>query len=144
MKLALVTRRYPPFIGGAEKVLSYLAPALAAEGADVTVLTSHAPGLAEMEDVAAPDGRLRIVRLAAPPRLEVGAPRHVRRPAGAREGARHADRGLAPGPGQAPRRAADPGRRRPPARRPGGARRAAEAGRLGGPAGRVGRAGRPA
>ena len=45
MKLALVTRRYPPLIGGAEKVLSYLAAALAAEGADVTVLTSRMPGL---------------------------------------------------------------------------------------------------
>ena len=33
LKLALVTRRYPPLIGGAEKVLSYLAVALAAEGA---------------------------------------------------------------------------------------------------------------
>ncbi len=46
MKLALVTRRYPPLIGGAEKVLSYLASALADEGAEVTVLTSRAPGLA--------------------------------------------------------------------------------------------------
>jgi glycosyltransferase involved in cell wall biosynthesis len=45
MKLALVTRRYPPLIGGAEKVLSYLAAGLAAEGADVTVLTSRQPGL---------------------------------------------------------------------------------------------------
>src|SRR4051794_31430881 len=45
MKLALVTRRYPPLIGGAEKVLSYLAAALAAEGAEVTVLTSRMPGL---------------------------------------------------------------------------------------------------
>ena len=43
-KLALVTRRYPPLIGGAEKVLSYLAEALAREGAEVTVLTSQAPG----------------------------------------------------------------------------------------------------
>jgi hypothetical protein len=32
--LALVTRRYPPQIGGAEKLLSYLARALADEGAD--------------------------------------------------------------------------------------------------------------
>src|SRR5215217_7701117 len=66
MRLALITRRYPPLIGGAEKVLSYLAPALAAEGADVTVLTSRAPGqdLAEVEEVAVPDGRLRVVRLA--------------------------------------------------------------------------------
>ncbi|MGO9921522.1 MAG: glycosyltransferase family 4 protein [Isosphaeraceae bacterium] len=44
LKLALVTRRYPPSIGGAERVLSYLASALAAEGADVTVLTSQPPG----------------------------------------------------------------------------------------------------
>jgi glycosyltransferase involved in cell wall biosynthesis len=44
LKLALVTRRYPPLIGGAEKVLSYLASALAAEGADVTVVTSQIPG----------------------------------------------------------------------------------------------------
>ncbi|HKI19844.1 MAG TPA: glycosyltransferase family 4 protein [Isosphaeraceae bacterium] len=43
IKLALVTRRYPPLIGGAEKVLSYLASALAVLGADVTVLTSQAP-----------------------------------------------------------------------------------------------------
>jgi glycosyltransferase involved in cell wall biosynthesis len=41
LKLALVTRRYPPLIGGAEKVLSYLAMALSAEGADVTVLTAQ-------------------------------------------------------------------------------------------------------
>ena len=45
LKLALVTRRYPPLIGGAEKVLSYLARALAAEGAEVTVVTSRMPGL---------------------------------------------------------------------------------------------------
>ena len=45
LKLALVTRRYPPLIGGAEKVLSYLAEALAAEGADVTVLTSQDAGV---------------------------------------------------------------------------------------------------
>ncbi|MGP0067220.1 MAG: glycosyltransferase family 4 protein [Isosphaeraceae bacterium] len=79
MKLALVTRRYPPLIGGAEKVLSYLATALAAEGADVTVLTSRIPGLglADREDVPieaasrvrskgddATRGRLTVVRLA--------------------------------------------------------------------------------
>ena len=39
-----MTRRYPPLIGGAEKVLSYLAPALAAEGAEVVVLTARPPG----------------------------------------------------------------------------------------------------
>jgi glycosyltransferase involved in cell wall biosynthesis len=77
LKLALVTRRYPPLIGGAEKVLSYLAEALAAEGADVTVVTSKIPGLelAAREEVpvamTASDGRkgqvargrLRVVRL---------------------------------------------------------------------------------
>src|SRR5271156_2313341 len=45
MRLALVTRRYPPLIGGAERVLSYLAPALAAEGAEVDVLTARIDGL---------------------------------------------------------------------------------------------------
>ena len=66
MRLALITRRYPPQIGGAEKVLSYLAPALAREGAEVTVLTSRAPGPASaaVEEVAAAPGRLTVVRLA--------------------------------------------------------------------------------
>ena len=40
MKIALITRRYPPLIGGAEKVLSYLAAALATEGHQVRVYTS--------------------------------------------------------------------------------------------------------
>jgi glycosyltransferase involved in cell wall biosynthesis len=77
LKLALVTRRYPPLIGGAEKVFSYLAGALAVEGADVTVVTSQMPGKelsvpAELpvgaankakvkEDIRA--GRLSVVRL---------------------------------------------------------------------------------
>ena len=69
MKVALITRRYPPLIGGAEKVLSYLAPALAAEGAEVTVLTARPPG-----DFTTPEaptrieskwsGRVTVVRLA--------------------------------------------------------------------------------
>lgn len=77
LKLALVTRRYPPLIGGAEKVLSYLATALAGERADVTVLTSRSPGselgseetpAGHPESLAAQanrpdDGRLRVVRL---------------------------------------------------------------------------------
>jgi glycosyltransferase involved in cell wall biosynthesis len=66
LKLALVTRRYPPLIGGAEKVLSYLAEALAREGAEVTVLTSRAPGtegLPPHEEIAVPGGRLHVVRL---------------------------------------------------------------------------------
>jgi glycosyltransferase involved in cell wall biosynthesis len=77
MRLALVTRRYPPLIGGAEKVLNYLAVALAAEGAEVTVLTSRMPGLdlPDREEVPievasgsgrgeSPGGRLTIERLA--------------------------------------------------------------------------------
>jgi glycosyltransferase involved in cell wall biosynthesis len=70
VKIALITRRYPPLIGGAEKVLSYLAPALAAEGADVTVLTARPPGLdvPETETYEPPGardkgGRLTVVRL---------------------------------------------------------------------------------
>jgi glycosyltransferase involved in cell wall biosynthesis len=50
MKLTLVTRRYPPLIGGAEKVFSYLAAALAAEGAEVTVLTAQSPGSPSPEE----------------------------------------------------------------------------------------------
>ena len=61
MRIALVTRRYPPLIGGAEKVLSYLAHALADEGADVTVLTSQTPGKRQTIEK---NGRLRVVRLA--------------------------------------------------------------------------------
>ncbi len=76
MKLALVTRRYPPLIGGAEKVLSYLAAALAAEGAEVTVLTSRMPGLgcphaktcrSRRRRQDAPRGRLTIERLETSP-----------------------------------------------------------------------------
>lgn len=71
LRLALVTRRYPPLIGGAERVLSYLAEALAREGAEVTVLTSRADGTEgspAREDVpvagARCRGRLTILRLA--------------------------------------------------------------------------------
>ena len=64
MRLALVTRRYPPLLGGAEKVLSYLAPALAREGAEVVVLTARGAGLAPREEVEVPGGRLTVVRLA--------------------------------------------------------------------------------
>jgi glycosyltransferase involved in cell wall biosynthesis len=62
LKLALVTRRYPPLVGGAEKVLSYLARALAAEGAEVAVVTSQTPGRdleppePQMIDAANPGG----------------------------------------------------------------------------------------
>lgn len=46
MRIALVTRRFPPLIGGAEAMLRYLATALADEGADVTVLTARPRGQA--------------------------------------------------------------------------------------------------
>src|SRR4051812_17136544 len=69
MKIVLVSRRYPPLIGGAEKVFSYLARALAAEGAEVTVLTArptepgkHAP---ETESLVVGEGRLTVVRIAS-------------------------------------------------------------------------------
>jgi len=65
VKIALITRRYPPLIGGAEKVLSYLAPALAAEGAEVTVLTARPRGmeLPETETRVSGNDRMTIVRL---------------------------------------------------------------------------------
>jgi glycosyltransferase involved in cell wall biosynthesis len=63
MKIALVSRRYPPLIGGAERVLSYLAGALASEGAEVDVLTSQSiEGLPAVESNAS--GSFRVVRLA--------------------------------------------------------------------------------
>ena len=68
MKVALVTRRYPPAIGGAEKVLSYLAPALAAQGACVTVVTSALlPRRADSEP-----GPVAVVRLPTSPARFVG------------------------------------------------------------------------
>lgn len=65
MRIALITRRFPPLIGGAEKVLSYLAPALAEQGAEVTVLTSLPPGsgLAEVERIECREGSCEIRRL---------------------------------------------------------------------------------
>jgi glycosyltransferase involved in cell wall biosynthesis len=70
LKLALVSRRFPPLIGGAEKVLFYLAEGLAREGAEVTVLTSLAPGTESLPKHerrsilgAQDDGRLTITRL---------------------------------------------------------------------------------
>jgi glycosyltransferase involved in cell wall biosynthesis len=61
VRIALVTRRYPPLIGGAERVLSYLAPALADQGAEVTVVTSAIPDQAAISsDLRSP---VPIVRL---------------------------------------------------------------------------------
>ena len=68
MHIALVTRRFPPLIGGAERVLSYLATALAAEGAEVTLLTSRVSGLPSEERIAG----VKVVRLATSPLRFVG------------------------------------------------------------------------
>lgn len=74
MKIALVTRRFPPLIGGAEKVLGYLAPALADEGHDVHVLTSRLGVEDEPREEVLPTGRgsLRVERLETSPRRFVG------------------------------------------------------------------------
>ena len=67
MRIALISRRYPPLIGGAEKVLSYLAKALAEAGAEVSVLTcrpfDHSGPKVEPQPVSNPNGSLEIVRL---------------------------------------------------------------------------------
>jgi len=65
LRIALITRRYPPLIGGAEKVLSYLAPALAERGHEVTVWTSRPPGLKtpEVEEVPTKTGSCVVRRL---------------------------------------------------------------------------------
>lgn len=70
MKIALITRRYPPLIGGAEKVLSYLADALAAEGAEVVVVTSALGVPASEATDQAP--AVPVVRLATSPLRFVG------------------------------------------------------------------------
>jgi glycosyltransferase involved in cell wall biosynthesis len=68
MRIALVTRRFPPLIGGAEAMLRYLAAALADQGADVIVLTSRLQGLPAEDRVETPGGRsVRVVRLATSP-----------------------------------------------------------------------------
>jgi glycosyltransferase involved in cell wall biosynthesis len=77
VRIALVTRRYPPLIGGAETVLSYLAPALAEEGAghEVAVFTSRLGGARvrpEVEEVPVRRGRLTVRRLATSPLRFVG------------------------------------------------------------------------
>jgi glycosyltransferase involved in cell wall biosynthesis len=87
LKLALLTRRYPPLIGGAEKVLSYLAWALAAEGAEVSVLTARPSDLAAtplpaaraVEEIATPRGRLTVFRLASAPLRFLGTWLYMRR-----------------------------------------------------------------
>jgi glycosyltransferase involved in cell wall biosynthesis len=74
LRLALVSRRYPPQIGGGEKVMSYLAAALAAEGADVTVLCCQA---FDVDLPAQEDDGPRIVRLPSSPVRGWGTVRYM-------------------------------------------------------------------
>jgi glycosyltransferase involved in cell wall biosynthesis len=60
VKIALITRRYPPLVGGAEKALGYLAAALDRTGAEVVVVTSAIPGRSIATD---PADRPRVIRL---------------------------------------------------------------------------------
>ena len=83
LKIALILRRYPPLIGGAEKVLSYLASALAAEGADVTVLTAlpwekHDLPARETGTPLDGGGTLSVVRLPTSPWRFVGTLLYLR------------------------------------------------------------------
>ena len=85
LKLALISRRYPPLIGGAERVFAYLAEALAREGANVSVLTSaiaEAETLPEREEVvvakAKNGGRLVVHRLPTSPVRFLGTWRYMR------------------------------------------------------------------
>jgi glycosyltransferase involved in cell wall biosynthesis len=80
VKLVLLSRRYAPLVGGAEKVLSYLAPALAEEGHEVTVLTSSldVETLPAHEVVPVARGSLRVVRLKTSRIRFVGTLLHIR------------------------------------------------------------------
>ena len=76
LRIALATRRYPPLIGGAEVVLSYLARSLAAAGAEVTVLTSRLDPTTPSRET--PCERLTVERLATSPLRFVGTWRYMR------------------------------------------------------------------
>ncbi len=78
MKVALVTRRYPPLLGGAERVLSYLGPALASEGLDVTVLTSRLDDSSALEVLDVGPGSFQVERLATSRLRGVGTWLYVR------------------------------------------------------------------
>jgi glycosyltransferase involved in cell wall biosynthesis len=82
LNLALITRRYPPLIGGAETMIRYLAQALADEGAAVTVVTSRfgaARSSPERERVERGSGSLQVVRLGTSPVRFVGTFLYMRR-----------------------------------------------------------------
>jgi glycosyltransferase involved in cell wall biosynthesis len=73
IRIALLTRRYPPLIGGAEAMLRYLAVALAETGAEVSVFTSRLdPALPPEETAAVGRGSLRVLRLTTSPLRFIG------------------------------------------------------------------------
>ncbi|WZO98571.1 glycosyltransferase family 4 protein [Isosphaeraceae bacterium EP7] len=74
LRLALISRRYPPQIGGGEKVMSYLAVALAAEGAEVTVLCCQA---FDVDPPSHADEGPRVVRLPSSPVRGWGTVRYM-------------------------------------------------------------------
>jgi glycosyltransferase involved in cell wall biosynthesis len=79
LRIALVTRRFPPFIGGAERVLRYLASALSAAGAEVSVFTSRLDRrLAACETVGDPSSTFAVERLATSPLRFVGTLAYMR------------------------------------------------------------------
>lgn len=79
MRIALVTRRFPPCIGGAERVLHYLASALAAAGAEVSVFTSRLDRrLSAHETVGDPGSTIAVERLATSPLRFVGTLAYMR------------------------------------------------------------------
>ena len=78
MKVALVSRRYPPLIGGAERVLSYLGPALADCGLDVTVLTSRLDDSPPVEVAQVGSRSFRVERLSTSRLRFVGTWLYVR------------------------------------------------------------------
>ncbi|GIW89252.1 MAG: hypothetical protein KatS3mg108_3576 [Isosphaeraceae bacterium] len=62
--MALVTRRYPPLVGGAEAMMRYLAQALGEAGAEVTVLTSRLdPARAAVEREVTGRGSVEVRRV---------------------------------------------------------------------------------
>ncbi|MCG6965966.1 MAG: glycosyltransferase family 4 protein [Chromatiaceae bacterium] len=63
MRVAFAIQHYPPYLGGAERQAALLAPAIAAESIELTVVTTRfRPDLASHET----DARVRIVRLPTP------------------------------------------------------------------------------
>lgn len=74
-RLALVTRRYWPLMGGAERVLSDLAAEFAARGCEVTLLTARwrHDWPAELQQ-----GKVRVVRLPQPAVRWLGTWRYMR------------------------------------------------------------------